>query len=85
MRGECYPHRKPNTKALRLRRLVNPDTILHWLKRLVAAKWTYPRRVGVSPAPPGFPELRRGMRRYFRQNLRPLHWTVIGPFPLDVR
>lgn len=33
-------------KALRLHRLVTPGTILRRRRRLVAAKWSYPHRVG---------------------------------------
>ena len=39
-------------KPLRMTRLVTPDTLLRWHRRLIRWRWTYPRRGGRPPVDP---------------------------------
>jgi len=44
-------------RALRRHRLVTPDTILRWHRRLLRKKWTYPNRPGRPPIDDGLAAL----------------------------
>ena len=44
-------------------RLVTPDTLLRWHRRLVRWRWTYPRRGGRPPVDPRIAELIEQMAR----------------------
>ena len=44
-------------RALRCHRLVTPDTILRWHRRLIRRRWTYPNRPGRPPIDGGLAAL----------------------------
>jgi putative transposase len=50
-------------KPLRMSRLVTPDTLLRWHRRLIRWRWTYPRRGGRPPLDPQIAALIEQMAR----------------------
>jgi putative transposase len=52
-------------KPLQSHRLVTPATVLRWHRRLVAHRWTYPRRTGYPPLPD---EVAALIERFARDN-----------------
>src|SRR5262249_48218143 len=50
-------------RPLRVSRLVTPDTLLSWHRRLVRWRWTYPHKGGRPPADAKVAVLTEGMAR----------------------
>jgi putative transposase len=62
-------------RHLRLYRIVTPDTLVAWHRRLIKNKWTYPSTTGRPPVPE---EIRELVRRLARQNPRWGHRRIQG-------
>jgi putative transposase len=54
-------------RHLQLHRIVTPDTLLAWHRRLIKKTWAYPNTTGRPPVPE---ELRELVQRLARQNPR---------------
>lgn len=62
-------------RVLRSHRLVTPGTLLGWHRRLVARKWTHPRRGGRPPTDPAVVAL---VKRFARENPRWGYQRIAG-------